>query len=435
MDALFVGGAWATARAGRRISVVSPSTEEEIGTVAEAGAAEADAAVAAARAAFEDPTGWANWLPAERAAALERLAAGLYRRGARIANLVSTQTGLPIAQSSSQEAELPAQLLCHYADMLRRSAFEQRRPRSAERTTLVRREPVGVVAAITPSRLPQTSAAMRYAPALAAGCTLVLKPSARAVLDTVPLAEAALEAGLPPGVFNVLPGGAGLGGYLVGHPGVDAVTFAGSASVGRGIASTCGQLLRPVTLELGVSSTVLVLDDADLTAIGEPLLGALLRHGGLGGLGSRVLAPKSRYAEVVELLVGLVRSLRVGEPLDERTQLGPLTSAEQREEVERHIAVGVAEGARLVAGGGHPPGRSRGWFLEPTVLADADNHQVIARQQVRGPVLAVIPYSDDADALRIANDSKHGLAGSVWTSDADRGLRLARQVRTGTIGV
>ena len=233
----------------------------------------------------------------------------------------------------------------------------------------------------------------------------------------------------------MLPGGGELGGYLVAHSGVDAVSFAGSAAVGRGIAGECGQLPRPVTLELAGSSTVLVLDDADLTAIAAPPRQAMLHHGGLGGRGSRVLAPRSRYGEVVELLVELVRGVRVGEPLDARTQLGPLASADQRDEVERHIAVGKAEGARLVAGGGRPVGRSRGWFVEPTVFADAHNNHAIARHEVRGPVIAVIPYTDDADALRIANDSRNGLAGSVWTSDPERGLEVARRVRTGTIGV
>jgi acyl-CoA reductase-like NAD-dependent aldehyde dehydrogenase len=303
---------------------------------------------------------------------------------------------------------------------------------------VVRRYPIGVVGAIVPWNFPQSLAAFKYAPALAAGCPLVIKPSPETVLDIQLVAEAAAEAGLPPGVFNVGPGGREVGAYLVSHPRIDKVAFTGSTAAGRSIAETCGRLLRPVTLELGGKSAAIVLDDAELNlaTIGEKLFQAtLLNNGQTCFLGTRVLAPANRYDEVVDTFAALADSLSVGDALDPSTQIGPMASDRQRERVEGYIAKGRSEGARLVVGGGRPAGRDRGWFVEPTIFADVDNNHTIAQEEIFGPVLSVIRYADEDDAVRIANDSDYGLGGSVWTSDNERGLGVARRVQTGTIGV
>jgi acyl-CoA reductase-like NAD-dependent aldehyde dehydrogenase len=252
------------------------------------------------------------------------------------------------------------------------------------------------------------------------------------------VAEAAVEAGIPAGVINFVPAGREVGAYLVSHPGVDKISFTGSTAAGRSIGETCGRLLRPVTLELGGKSAAIVLDDADLdlATIGEKLFAAtLLNNGQTCFLGTRVLAPRSRYAEVVEVFAALAGSLKVGDALDASTQIGPMASDRQRDRVEGYIAKGKAEGARVVVGGGRPAGQDRGWFVEPTIFADVDNNHTIAQEEIFGPVLSLIPYSDVDDAVRIANDSDFGLGGTVWTRDKERGLGVARRVQTGTIGV
>jgi acyl-CoA reductase-like NAD-dependent aldehyde dehydrogenase len=265
---------------------------------------------------------------------------------------------------------------------------------------------------------------------------VVLKPAPETVLDALLMAEAAIEAELPPGVLNVVPGGREVGAYLVAHPDVDKVSFTGSTGAGRAIAETCGRLLRPVTLELGGKSAAVVLDDADLSTTIESFFAAtLLNSGQICWLGTRVLAPRSRYDEVVDTVTGLAASLAIGDPLEASTQIGPLVSARQRDRVESYIAKGRSEGARLTTGGGRPEGLEQGWFLQPTVFADVDNTHTIAQEEIFGPVLSVIPYSDEDEAVRIANASDFGLAGSVWTSDPERGEAVARRVRTGTIGI
>jgi aldehyde dehydrogenase (NAD+) len=435
---LFIGGEWVAPSSGGRITVVGASTEEVIGSVPEAVEADVDAAVAAARRAFEDPSGWASWVPGDRAAAMERFADRLEARGAAVSRAVSAQNGMPIAISSAFEASFPAVLLRYYAGVIREASFEREHAGLMGGSVVVRSEPMGVVGAIVPWNFPQSLAAFKYAPALAAGCTLVMKPSPETVLDSVELAEAVRESGIPAGVVNIVPGGRELGAYLVSHPGVDKVSFTGSTAAGRMIGETCGRLLRPVTLELGGKSAAIILDDAelDLAKMGQELFQAtLLNNGQTCFLGTRVLAPRSRYAEVVDAFAALAGSLTVGDSLDSSTQVGPLASDRQRDRVEGYIAKGRAEGARVVVGGGRPAGLEKGWFVEPTIFADVDNNHTIAQEEIFGPVLSLIPYSDEADAVRIANDSDFGLGGSVWTSDRERGLGVARRVQTGSIGI
>jgi acyl-CoA reductase-like NAD-dependent aldehyde dehydrogenase len=355
-----------------------------------------------------------------------------------MAQRVSSQNGMPISIATMLEGGFPVIVLRYMAGLVADATFEEERPGYLGGTTIVRREPIGVVGGIVPWNYPQTLAAFKYGPALAAGCTIVLKPSPETVLDAFLLAEAAADAGIPPGVINIVPGGREVGAYLVQHRDVDKVAFTGSTAAGRRIAETCGRLLRPVTLELGGKSAAIVLDDADLdlAKIGNDLFAAtLVNNGQTCYLGTRVLAPRSRYDEVIDTLAAFASSLAVGDALDPATQIGPMASDRHRDRVEGYIAKGTSDGARLVTGGGRPKNLNHGWFVEPTVFADVDNASTIAQEEIFGPVLAVIPYHDEADAIRIANDSDYGLGGSVWTTDAEHGKDVARRVRTGTIGI
>ncbi|MBB3082357.1 aldehyde dehydrogenase [Geodermatophilus sabuli] len=433
---LYIDGGW-TDPSSATIPVHAAATEELIGSVPRATEHDVDDAVAAARRAFDAPDGWPTWEPAQRREALERFAAALEKRAEETARRVSLQNGMPIWLAQHFEGGFPALLLRFYGGMVADTPQEETRPGVlGPAGSRVIREPIGVVAAIVPWNVPQGITFLKLAPALAAGNTVVLKPAPETVLDAQLMAEAAIEAELPPGVLNVLPAGREVGGHLVAHRDVDKVSFTGSTSAGRTIAETCGRLLRPVTLELGGKSAAIVLDDADLSSTIESFFATtLLNNGQICWLSTRVLAPRGRYAEVVDVVSGLAGSLTIGDPLEASTQVGPLVSACQRDRVESYIAKGSAEGARLTVGGRRPPGLDRGWYVQPTVFADVDNDHTIAREEVFGPVLSVIPYSDEDEAVRIANASDYGLAGSVWTTDPERGERVARRVRTGTVGI
>jgi acyl-CoA reductase-like NAD-dependent aldehyde dehydrogenase len=435
-EKLYVGGDWADPHGTGSIAVVGAATEESLGSVPEGTERDIDAAVDAARAAFDAPEGWSTWEPAKRAEVLLRFADELEARGAETATRVTQQNGMPIAISQMFEAGFPPLLLRYYSGLMTETPQEEIRPGMLGGASLVRKEPIGVVAAIVPWNVPQGISFLKLAPALAAGCTVVLKPAPETVLDAFLMAEAAVAAGLPAGVLNIVPAGREVGAYLVEHPGVDKVSFTGSTAAGRAIAATCGQLLRPVTLELGGKSAAIVLDDADLLSNMEKFFGAtLLNNGQICWLGTRILAPQKRYQEVVDTITGLVSSLNVGDPMDAATQMGPLVSARQRDRVESYIAKGAAEGARLTTGGGRPAGLDKGWFVQPTVFAEVDHNHTIAQEEIFGPVLSVISYTDEAEALQIANGTDYGLGGSVWTADPDRGTAFAKKVRTGTIGI
>lgn len=434
-DRLYLGGDWTAPATDQRIQVHSPTDEQLVGSVPEGVEADIDAAVLAARQAFDDPRGWAHWPASRRSEVLERFAVALEQRGAETARRVTIQNGMPIWLAEQFEAGFPAVLVRYYAGLVE-AGQEERRQGMLGKQAVVTRQPIGVVAAIVPWNVPQAITFLKLAPALAAGCAVVLKPAPETVLDAFLMAEAAAEAGLPPGVLNVVPAGREVGAYLVQHPGVDKVSFTGSTAAGRAIAETCGRLLRPVTLELGGKSAAVVLDDANLADTIESFFGAtLLNNGQICWLGTRVLAPRSRYDEVVDTVAGLASSLVVGDPLVASTQVGPLVSERQRQRVEGYIEKGRSEGARLVTGGSRPTDRDAGWFVRPTVFADVDRKATIAQEEIFGPVLAVIAYDDEDDAVAIANDTDYGLGGSVWTSDPERGENFARRVRTGTIGV
>ncbi|MFG3207412.1 aldehyde dehydrogenase [Streptomyces sp. NPDC048192] len=437
-DTFYIGGEWIRPATDRSITPINASTEEPLGLVPEGTEADIDRAVAAARAAVDDPSGWSNWEPARRAEVMDRLADAIDRRAADFVERVSAQNGMPVAVARQLETGYPSAVLRYYAALARELTTAETRPGLLGGSIEVRKVPVGVVAAIVPWNFPQALTMFKIAPAMATGCTLVVKPSPETVLDAYLLAEAVEDAGVPAGVINIVPAGRETGAYLVAHPAVDKVAFTGSTAAGRAIAETCGRLLRPVTLELGGKSAAIVLDDADLdlTKIGEGLFGAtLLNNGQTCFLGTRVLAPRSRYGEVVDAFTAFAGSLTVGDAGDPATHVGPMATARQRERVESYIAKGRSEGARLTTGGGRPDGLERGWYVQPTVFADVDNNAVIAQEEIFGPVLSLIPYDDVDDAVRLANDSEFGLGGTVWTSDPERGRAVAHRVHTGTIGV
>lgn len=433
-DSFFIGNRWVSPASDRRFTLINASTEEVIGTAPEAVEADVDAAVAAARTAFA-ASGWSDAAPAERAAVMERFMGALAARGDEIARTVSAQNGMPLSISQPLEGQFSIGVVQYYAELAKSLGQPDVRPSQMGKETLVEGTPLGVVAAIVPWNFPVTLALNKIAPAMAAGCTLVIKPSPGTVLDSYLLAEAALEAGVPPGVLNWVAADREVGAYLVGHPGVDKVAFTGSTGAGRAIARTCGELLRPVTLELGGKSAAILLEDADIGTFlqGVPMA-CMLNNGQACYNGTRVLAPRKRYNEIVEGLAGLASSLVVGDALDPATHVGPMATAAHRDRVESYIAIGKEE-ARLVAGGGRPKGTNHGWFVEPTIFADVDNSARIAQEEIFGPVLAVIPYEDEADAVRIANDSQYGLGGSVWSADAAHATEVARKVASGTVGV
>ncbi|HTQ19324.1 aldehyde dehydrogenase [Mycobacterium sp.] len=434
-DALFIGGGWVKPATSKRFTVLNASTEEVLGSVPEATEADADWAVAAARDCFEN-SGWASWSPQDRSTAMHRFADELDKRAADLSTTVSQENGMPIGLSEMLEGAFAIGMLRFYADLARSTPAEESRPSQLGVETLVRRSPLGVVAAIVPWNYPVVLAMSKIGPALAAGCTVVVKPSPPStLLDCYILAEAAEAAELPPGVINWVPGGRDIGAYLVSHPGVNKVGFTGSTAAGRSIATVCAGLLRPVTLELGGKSAAIVLDDVDMDEIWPNLqFVTFLNNGQTCVMCSRLLAPASRYDEIVDAVATRVSSFKIGDPLDPSVEIGPLAFEAHRQRVESYIEKGKAE-AKLVAGGRRPKHLDRGWFVEPTVFAYMDNSATIAREEIFGPVLAIIPYDDEQDAVRIANDSVYGLGGSVFSADVERAKDVARQVHTGTIGI
>lgn len=432
--AFFVAGAWMPARVGAgRVEVLEAATGDALGSAPVAGTQEVDAAVSAATEALHGP--WSGAPAAYRAEVMRAMAASLRKRAKETAALVSRENGMPRRLSLGANGFFPAIALDYYADLAEGINDEDIRSGVLSQVSVCR-EPVGVVAAITPWNYPMSLAAMKIAPALAAGCSIVLKPPPETALDAFVWADVAMEAGLPAGVLNVLPGDRQTGAALVAHAGVDKVAFTGSTAAGRTIGATCGRLLRPVTLELGGKSAAIVADDADLDAFLAALPEVCLPNNGQTCHAStRILAPASRYAEVVDAVTETVRALSTGDPLDPTTQIGPVVSSAHRDRVLGYIESGRASGARLTTGGGTPTDQPLGWFVEPTVFVDVDNSMPIAREEIFGPVLCVLPYQDDDEAIAIANDSDYGLAGTVWTADPERGAALAARVRTGSVGI
>jgi aldehyde dehydrogenase (NAD+) len=435
-DTLFVGGEWVAPAGSGVIDVVSPHTEEVVARVPDGTTADIDAAVAAARSSF-DGGEWSNAAPVERLAVLARFAELYQGRMDEMAEVISTEMGSPITFSKMGQAPSAWMALTTFLQVASDVDWEETRRGALGQDLIVRREGVGVVAAVVPWNVPQFVTMAKLAPALLTGCSVVVKPAPETPLDAYLMAELIEEAGVPRGVVSVVPAGREVGEHLVRHPGVDKVACTGSTAAGRRIAAICGEHLKRCSLELGGKSAAIVLDDADLEATAKGLKFAALANSGQACVAqTRILAPRHLYDDVVEAVAGMVEGLNVGDPFDPATDIGPMAAERQQERVDKYIALGQEEGAKVVVGGnGRPDGLGRGWYVRPTLFADVRNDMRIAREEIFGPVLGVIPYETEDEAVRIANDTEYGLAGSVWTSDGDRGLDVARRVRAGTFGV
>jgi aldehyde dehydrogenase (NAD+) len=432
---IYAGGRLVCSGSPDVITIVNPATEEVVGAVPAAIGGDVDKAVRSARRAFDDGA-WAACDPAQRADALDRLAAALEARAEEAARLVTAEMGMPIGSSRQHNAASPCAILRYYANLARGMDNEETRTAvSFAGRTVVRREPAGVAAVITSWNYPIMLAFSQLAPALAAGCTIVLKPAAATSLSAFILAEAFEAADFPPGVFNLVTGTHQTAGALARHPGVDIVSFSGPTKQGRWIASICGAELKPAAIELGGQSTAIVLDDADLEQTGAALGRLIFGNAGQTCFAmSRVLVHHQRYDDLLDALTEQAAQLRVGDPLSEATTMGPLASSRRRADVEARVRSGVADGARVVAGARRPASPVRGYFYEPTVLTDVTPAMAIAQEEICGPVATLIRYKDQAEAVTFANHG-FGLAATVWTGDPQRGLDIAKQTRVGTFGI
>ncbi|GAA3052408.1 aldehyde dehydrogenase family protein [Actinokineospora globicatena] len=424
-----IGGALVSS-AGERIEVVNPATEEVIGTVPAGTAADVDTAVAAAAAAFP---AWAARDPRERAAVVRRVAEGLVARRAEIAALITAEMGSPIGFATKVQASLPAATTAGIADLLEGGyAFTEEIGNS-----LVVREPIGVVGAITPWNYPLHQIAAKVAPALAAGNAVVLKPSEVAPLNANLFLEILAEAGVPDGVVNLVHGtGPVVGAAIAGHPGVDMVSFTGSTAAGKSVSALAAQTVKRVALELGGKSANVVLDDADLArAVKIGLANTYINGGQTCTAWTRLLVPADRHDEAVELAVAAAAKYTVGDPLDESTRIGPMASAAQRDRVLDYIRIGVEEGATLAHGGTTDGLPERGAYVPATIFAGVRSDMRIAQEEIFGPVLSILPYADEDEAVAIANSTVYGLAGAVFGADQDRAVAVARRLRTGQVDV
>ncbi|SDK01683.1 aldehyde dehydrogenase [Streptomyces indicus] len=431
---LFIGGELVDPVGKDVIEVVSPHTEEVIGRVPHAAQGDVDRAVAAARRAFDEGP-WPRMSLEERIEVVTKIKDAFLVRHEEIARVISSQNGTPYTSSVMVQALATMMVYDAALTTARNFTYEERR-QGALGKILVRREPVGVVAAVVPWNVPQFTAAAKLAPALLAGCSVVLKVSPETPLDGYLLAEIAAEAGLPEGVLSVIPADREVSEYLVGHQGVDKVSFTGSVGAGKRVMEVCARNLTRVTLELGGKSAAVILPDADVeTAVKGIGPFAWMINGQACVAQTRILVPQSRYDEFADAFAAYAGALKVGDPLDPATELGPLVAKRQQQRSLDYIRIGQEEGAKILTGGGRPAGQDKGWYVEPTLFGGVDNSMRIAQEEIFGPVICLLPYGDEAEAVKIANDSDYGLSGSVWTADTERGIDIARQVRTGTYSV
>ncbi|MEU4312260.1 aldehyde dehydrogenase [Nocardia sp. NPDC024068] len=433
---LFIGGEWWVPSTGEMTEVISPHTEQPIARVAAPAPADVDRAVAAARRAFDEGP-WPRLDPAERIRIVRDLARRYQERVDEVAQVVTAEMGAPITFSRSAHARLPGVMMRALADLAETYPWQETRPGFYGTGILVRSHPVGVVGAVTPWNMPMLMVVAKLIPALLAGCTIVLKPSPETPLDAYLMAELIEQSEVPPGVVSILPGDRAVGEYLVAHPGIDKVSFTGSTAAGRQVAAACGAALKRVGLELGGKSAAVVLDDADPAAVAAGVQVAGLMNSGQACVAqTRILVPRRRAPEFVDALAAMVDELSVGDPFDEDTRIGPMVSDRQRERVRGYIEQGITAGARIVTGGEAPPeGLDKGWYVRPTLFTEVESGMGIAQEEIFGPVLTVLEYADTDDAVRLADDTAYGLSGSVWTTDADRGLAVAGRIRAGTFGI
>jgi acyl-CoA reductase-like NAD-dependent aldehyde dehydrogenase len=425
----YVDGQWQPPRGRDSIDVRSAATEEVIGRVPRGSAEDVDRAVQAATQAFD---AWSVTSTAERVEWLQRLAAALEARVPQVATTISQEVGMPITISTVVQAQLPVITTRACARIASQTSFEERIGHS-----LVIREPFGAAGLITPWNYPLHQVMAKVAPAIGAGCTMVLKPSEAAPLSSCLLAEAAMEIGLPAGVLNIVQGdGPTVGEAITSHPGIDLVSFTGSIRVGQRVSAIAAAAIKKVTLELGGKSACVLLDDAPLErAVRAGVNNAMLNSGQTCSAWTRMVVPRARLGEVLEIAASAAAKLTLGDPLDPATKLGPLISDTQRQRVEAYIQIGLQEGARLVAGGKRPVAFARGHYIEPTIFSDVRSGMTLAQEEIFGPVLAILPYDTEEEAIRIANHTIYGLAGGVWSADPERALRVARRMRTGQVDI
>ncbi|WP_405138139.1 aldehyde dehydrogenase family protein [Nocardia sp. NBC_01388] len=426
----YIGGEWITLSGTGTHDVVNPATEQTIATVRLGTAADVDTAVRAAQAGFES---WSRSTVSTRAEVLAAIAAGLEARGDELAALISQEVGTPVAVSRLLQAGLPAMTFSAAARFVSELPWEEELGNA-----LIVREPVGVVGAITPWNYPLHQIAAKVAPALAAGCSIVVKPSEVAPLSSFLFAEIIDALGLPAGVFNLVPGtGPVVGEALAAHPGVDMISLTGSATAGARVSELAARTIKKVALELGGKSANVILDDADLmTAVVDGVGKCFLNSGQTCTALTRMLVPRSRLAEVEAIAKAAVEAAVVGDPFDPATAVGPMVTVAHRNRVLGYIRRGIEEGATLVTGGTDPvEGLDRGWFVRPTVFSDVDPAMTIAQEEIFGPVLAILPYDDEDHAVAIANGTHYGLSGGVWSADPERAQRVARRLRTGQVEI
>jgi acyl-CoA reductase-like NAD-dependent aldehyde dehydrogenase len=427
---LYIGGRWVAPSTPETIEVSDSNTGEPFARIPAGAAADADAAVAAARAAFD---GWSQTTPAQRGEFVQKIADGLKARSDELARTISTEVGMPLKLCSMVQVGGPVAAWSHYATLAREFQYDEKVGHS-----IVAREPVGVVAAITPWNYPLNQVTLKVAAALAAGCTVVLKPSEVAPINAFILADVIHEAGLPAGVFNLVTGfGPVVGERLAAHPDVDMVSFTGSTRAGKRVSEVGSQSVKRVALELGGKSASVVLDDADFEkAVKASVANCFMNSGQTCSALTRLLVPRARLDEARAIAKAAAESFTVGSAFGEGVKLGPLVSAVQRDRVLGYIRKGIEEGSELVTGGAEPPtGLGGGYFVKPTVFVAGDSKATLAQEEVFGPVLTIVPYEDEADAIRIANDSIYGLGGAVWAGSDERALKVARRIRTGQVDV
>ncbi len=428
-DKHYYDGAWQVSSGAETVGVISSATEAEVARVPRGTADDVDQAVKAARRGFES---WSRVPVEDRAQWLEKLAATMKTRVPQLAEAIAHEVGTSLGYATKVQVEFPIMMIGMNAKFLREARLEEELGNS-----LVIKEPIGVVGCITPWNYPLHQIVCKIAPALAAGCTVVLKPAEMAPISAFMLAESAHEIGLPAGVLNIVSGsGRVVGEAIVAHPDVDMVSFTGSLQAGRRIASVAGDGIKKVCLELGGKSAFVVLDDAPFDkAIAAGVNNCMQNSGQTCSAWTRMLVPRARHDEAVELAKAQLAKLTLGDPFDKNTRLGPLASAGQRDSVLGFIEQGKKDGATLVAGGGRPAAPAKGFYVEPTIFANVDNRMAIAQEEIFGPVLAIIPYDTEADAIAIANDSPYGLAGGVWAGTPERALSVAKQLRTGQVDI